>query len=95
MKTTIRRLWRLEGICAVATGEKLREPLRAAVGYDSGSTRLESSKCHRRIDQSELLIEVVELDDRSDDVTHEALDQFVAAFPVEMASYVRRLGVPV
>src|SRR6266849_1390652 len=95
MKTTIRRLQRLEGIGAVVADGRPRETLRVVVGYDSAPTYLETSKCHCRIDQSGLLIEVVELDGSSDDVTDEDLDQFIATSPVEMASHGRRLGVPV
>src|SRR5258708_35251918 len=87
MKTTIRRLQKLEGIWAVAADGRPRKTLRVVVGYDSGPTYLETSKCHRRIDQSGFLIEVVELDGSSDDVTDEDLDQLITTFPVEMASH--------
>jgi len=83
MKQTIRRIRRLEALSLVAAGGKPQETLRVVLGYDSGPTRLETSTCHRRIDRTGCLIELVELDGTSDDLKDEELHAFIERFPIE------------
>jgi hypothetical protein len=68
MKQTIRRIRRLEALSLLAGCGKPQETLRVVLGYDAGPTRLETSTCHRRIDRTGLLIELVELDGTSEDL---------------------------
>ena len=82
MKATIRRVCRLEALSLVAVSGK-HETLRVVLGYDSGPTKLETSTCHRRIDRTGLLIELVELDGTSDDLKDEELHAFIERFPIE------------
>ena len=105
MKMMIRRLRRLEALSAVTADGQPRKTLRVVVQYVVGEpatletvpATLETATCHRRIDRSGLLMEVVYLDGSSDGLTDEDLDHFVESFPVEAAGtgmYGRPENVP-
>jgi len=61
------------------------------LGHDPGRGSWRPQHVTRRIDRTGL-IELVELDGTSEDLIEEDLDQFVAIFPVEIESDMRRLG---
>jgi hypothetical protein len=85
MKTMIRRLRRLEALCAITADGQPRETLRVVVRCVCGPPRLETSKCTRTLGRNGLLTEVVELDGGREGLTDEDLDRFIRSFPVEAA----------
>jgi len=81
-----RRLKKLEeALSAFPSDGRPRRTLRVVVGYDSGPAKLETSKCHRRLDRNGLLYEVLELDGGCEDLEDEDVDRFIEGFPIEAA----------
>jgi hypothetical protein len=88
MKTVIRRIARLEDrLAPKVPADFLRNPrehVRLVASAMDHDLNLETSTCRRTLTENGCLIEVVRLDGIRDGLSDEALDRFVASFPVEI-----------
>jgi hypothetical protein len=83
MKAIVRRLHKLETRAMFPAVGVPRNSIRVVVQPVCGPLNLAASKCKRMISENGILTEYVELDGIGDGLSREAMDRFVASFPVE------------